>query len=60
MTKTLFLFFCAKLVSLFVLLFYFPYSFDWLDYVIWLNEAHFGHDDPYCIDDFEKELCIIE
>ena len=23
---------------------------------MWLNEAHFGHDDPYCFDDYNRTM----
>ena len=27
-----------------------------LDFKIWLNEAHFSHDDPYSFDDYKRTM----
>ena len=49
--------FCTKLVFVIVFPSYYLYFLVlWLNFKMWLNEAHFGHDDPYCFDDYKRTM----
>ena len=49
--------FFTKIVFVFVFPSYYLYILDLrLDFGIWLNEAHFGHDDPYYFDYYKRTM----